>query len=121
MLWRDFNTSATWQADIIEDASNDEETIEDTESPAAKEKKLGPRTKVTKSRRRHLLNKSKKNNVTTHISSLNLDSITMLTVSKQLECVSNSSKQFCNSLAPSELLFLTCSRNDPESPNVRHL
>ena len=65
------------------------------------------------------LNKSEKNNVTTHISSLNLDSITLsclLTVSKQLERVSDSLKQFCDSLAlswgPSELLFLTCSRND---------
>ena len=36
-----------WQANIIEGASNDEETIEDTESPAAKEKELGLRTKVT--------------------------------------------------------------------------
>ena len=72
-----------------------------------------------KSRRCHLLNKSKKNNVKTHISSLNLDSITLsclLTISKQLERLSNSSKQFCDSLAPSrvpsELLFLTCSGND---------
>ena len=30
-------------------APNDKETIEDTEHPAAKEKKLGPRTKVTSS------------------------------------------------------------------------
>ena len=53
--------------------------------------------------------------VTTHISSLNQDSITiscLLTVSKQLERVSDLSKQFCNSLAPSKLLFLTCSGND---------
>ena len=35
-----------WQANIIEGASNEKETIEDTEPPAAKEKKLGPRTKV---------------------------------------------------------------------------
>ena len=102
-----------WQADIIEGTSNDEETIENTKPPAAKEKKLAQQQK---SRRCHLLNKSDKNNVTTHISSLNLYSITMLTISKQLEHVSDSSKQFCNSLAPSrepsELLFLTCTRND---------
>ena len=86
----------TWQADIIEGALNDEETIEDTEPPAAKEKKLGPRTKVIC--RHHLMNKSKKN-MTTHTSSLNLDSITLsclLTVSKQLERVSDSWKQFCD-------------------------
>ena len=33
---------------MIEGASNDKETIEDTKPPAAKEKKLGP-TKVTSS------------------------------------------------------------------------
>ena len=33
----------------IEGALNDEETIEDTEPPAAKVKKLGPTTKVTSS------------------------------------------------------------------------
>ena len=38
-----------WQADIIKGASNDEETIEDAKPPAAKEKKPGPRTKVTSS------------------------------------------------------------------------
>ena len=38
-----------WQADITEGASNDEETIEDTEPPAAKENKPGPRTKFTSS------------------------------------------------------------------------
>ena len=91
----------TWQANIIKGALNDEETIEDAEPLAAKEKKLGPRTKVTSSS--IVLNKSKKNNVTTHISSLNLDSITLsclLTISKQLERISDSSKQFCDSLAP---------------------
>ena len=36
-----------WQADIIEGASNDKETIEDTKPPVAKEKKLGPTTRVT--------------------------------------------------------------------------
>ena len=102
----------TWQADIIEGASNDEETIEDTKPPAAKEKKPGTRTKIT-------LSLFTEKNVTTHISSLILDSITLscfLTISKQLKRVRDSSKQFYNSLAPSrapsELLFLTCSRND---------
>ena len=70
-----------WQANIIKGALNDKETIEDTEPPVAKEKKLGPRTKVTSSSFTEL-------NMTTHISSLNQDSITMsclLTVSKQLK------------------------------------
>ena len=84
-----------------------------------------------KSHRCHLLNKSEKNNVTTNISSLNLDSITLsclLTVSKQLECVSDSLKQFYDSLAPSwapsELLFLPVAETTSlptESPNVRRL
>ena len=68
-----------------------------------------------KSHRCHLLNKYEKNNVATRIASLNLDSLTLsclLTVSKQLEHINDSLKQFYDSLVPSELLFLTFSRND---------
>ena len=36
-----------WQADMIEGALNNKETIEDTEPLAAKENKPGPKTKVT--------------------------------------------------------------------------
>ena len=97
-----------WKTDIFEDVSNDE-AIEDTEPPASKRKKKN-QAQERKSRRRHLLNKSEKNNMTTHILSLNIDSITLsslLTVSKQLEHVNDLSKQFCDSLVPSKLLFLT--------------
>ena len=71
-----------WKADIFEDASNDE-AIEDTEPPASKRKKKNQAQEL-KSRRCHLLNKSEKHNVTTHILSLNIDSImlsSLLTVS----------------------------------------
>ena len=101
-----------WQSDIFEGESEDDETIEaETEPPAAKRKrKKQNQLEEPKSRRRHVLNKSEKNNVKAHISSLSEDSTTLhclLNVSKQLEHVNDSLKQFCDSLAPSNLLFLT--------------
>ena len=85
-------------------------TIEETEPPAAKRKKETKAGQKPKSHHCHVLNKSEKNIVKTHISSLSKDSVMLsclLNVSKQLEHVNNSSKQFCDSQATPDLLFLT--------------
>lgn len=110
----------SWLADAFKDAGSDDkdeeevEQMEEMEQSRLKRQKTSKvRTKQSsakkKTRQWHVLNKEEKLRITGHTAALKEKEITVRNLSnaaKQLAPVSDSLKQFTESLSPSQLLFL---------------